>query len=229
MAARREDVDQIPRAELEMVMRYLANLNFPEEGRAEPIPADEVVAFTRRLKFRTDKYWPELWRPVDEGEPMEKIEERARLVVRKMRGYLRRFWREPDHRARDWYIHRAREYYQRHYVLPKTSAQRQETKNIALTSEEVRNAESWVNIESENLLDEPPVSNPIEKALYGLQERALIPSRRPLYCDNRNCARPYFLSEKKGTKFCSLECARPSLLASKRTYAKKSKKTRRTQ
>jgi hypothetical protein len=219
-------MDQIPKGELERLMHYLVNLSFPEEGKTEPIPAEEAVVFTRRLRARTDRYWPELWRPADENEPMEKIEERAEFVVRKMRGYLQRFWREPDQHARDWYIHRAREYYQRVFVLPQTSAIRQGAEN-ALTTDEVRNALYRVNVESENLMDEPPVKNPIEKALYGLQERALIASRRPLYCLNPNCAKPYFLSEKKGTKFCSPECARPSLLASKRKSAKKNR--RRTQ
>ncbi len=223
MTARREDGDQIPTGELERLMLYLVNLSFPEEGKTEPIPAEEVVGFNRRLRSRTDKYWPELWRPADANEPTEKIEERAGFVVRKMRAYLRRFWREPDQHARDWYIHRAREYYQRVFVLPQTSATRQRAED-ASTTEGVRTALYWVNVESENVMDEPPAKNPIEKALYGLQERALIASRRPLYCLNPNCTKPYFLSEKKGTKFCSLECARPSLLASKRKFAKKNRR-----
>ena len=214
MNARPRSPDQIPIGELERVLLYIVNLKFPYELWPEGIPESEQESFFRRLRERTSKYWPGLWVAANQGESAEQINERVQWVVRKMRTYLQRFWREPDPRARDWYIQRAREFYQKLFALPKTSSVRDEAEN-ARSMDELRNALYRVNIEAENLLDEPPLGNPIEDALYALQQRALIPSRRPLFCPNPRCAKPYFLSEKKGKKFCSTECALPALLASK--------------
>jgi len=197
---------------------YIVNLRTPHERRAAGgIPEEEQSDFLRRLRNRTEKYWPELWKPVNEGETTDKTNDRAFATVIRMRGYLRSFWKEPDEHARDWYIHRAREFYQRHFVLrDPTLRYRREVVDQASTAEEARDAMSWVNIEIERVLDEPPQHNLVEDALFELQQRALIPSKRPLYCQNADCERPYFLSEKKGTKFCSPDCSQAGIRASKR-------------
>jgi hypothetical protein len=204
MTARRESGNQIPIGELEQLMCYIANLRFPGE-----IGAEDSATFTRRLLQRTQKYWPELWQSIPD-EPTDP-EERARRLIKTIRRYLHLFWREPDERARDWYIYHARLFHHRLRIMP----------------EVLKHPESDRLPFSEVLLAQPPELTIFEKALFHLQQRALFPSKAPLYCPNPNCVRPYFLSEKRGTKFCSPECARPSLLASKRKFAKKNR--RRTQ
>jgi len=139
---------------------------------------------------------------------------------------LRRFWTASDRRAQDWHIHRAREYYQRHFVLSKTGNARQIARN-ARTTEQALDAAANLNRDVELLLDEPPQPNPFEDALFELQERALWRSKRPLYCQNGvNCERrnstrnyptgPYFLSAKVGMKYCSDDCSQEGRRASNR-------------
>jgi hypothetical protein len=242
MTARREEANQVLQpGVLLSVMKYLANVNFPSESKeyseaikengargTDPVygykgkilhqgsksELHEVVydpgdkpQFVMQLRERTQRYWPDLW----------KNELQACRVLKRIQVYLRRFWREQDQHARDWYIHRARHLVQRFRVqneLGDEFQQKLETVNDALR----------LNARIEELLDNPPIRIPFEEALYELQRRALIPSRRPLYCLNENCTQRYFLSEKKGTKFCSPECARPALLASKSNYARNRRK-----
>jgi|SRR5215472_6986267 len=231
MNARRRDTDQLLQPGVLLnLMQYLANLKFPSRllEHSENLEATryrgdtgpgllwgnkpevaEVIydprdkpEFVAQLRARTERYWPDLW----------SSEDRACQVLKRIQVYLQRFWREPDPRIRDWYIARARHLIQRFRVqneLGEEFQQKLETVNDALR----------LNDRIEEALDNPPVLIPFEEALYKLQKRALIPSRRPLYCPNHNCKKPYFLSDKKGKKFCSTECARPSLLESKRLYA----------
>jgi hypothetical protein len=217
MTARRVKADQIlgpvlEPGELLRLIIYLANLKFPSEVEAATeatMTETQKADFIKRLRERTQKYWSGLWTN----------EEQAYRVLERMQSLLRRFWGDQDGHARDWYIHRARHLVQRLRVQREMGDQFQQkfkTVNDVLKS----------NAKIEDLLDNPPVRVLFEDALYQLQRRAPIPSKRPLRCPN--CQR-YFLSEKKGTKFCSPECARPSLLASKRTYAKQGKRQRRTQ
>jgi hypothetical protein len=197
-------------SELMWLMTHIANLRTPNEW-----PERKLIDVYRDLRRWTEKYWPGLWKAVKENETDEETKSRALNVVVRMREYLRLFWREPDPRARDWYIHRAREYYQRHFVLPQSNDIR-ETFEKASTAEDARKWAGWLNIEIERLLDQPPQRNGIEDALFELQERARYSSKSPLYCKNPNCEKPFFLSEKKGTKFCSPKCSQAGIMASKR-------------
>jgi hypothetical protein len=71
----------------------------------------------------------------------------------------------------------------------------------------------------------PEAPSPIHAAFfYFRQNRDKI-----LYCPNPACSAPYFFRTKKGQKFCSPECAKPSIGASKRRWwADNKSKTRRT-
>ena len=223
MTARREEGDQLL-VRLEEMLVSIANLP-DEEFPIGPDTGSEhrrTYRPTGRPRAITEKYWPELWQDVPHQK--RSTDDRARSVIFKMRTYLRKFWGANDPYARDWYIHRAREYYQRLLVLPKTSERRKEAEQ-ASTAEDARSAMSWLSMEIERILDEPPARNLIENALYHLQKRATKPSLAPRICQNDFCEQEkYFLSKKKGQKYCTLECARPSLLASKRkSYHKKEK------
>jgi hypothetical protein len=205
----REAVDQIPKKELEKLMLYIVNLRFPGDDDCSWATLDDQKEFFRRLREKTQRYWPTLWKPVANQNISD--DERVHFVTRKMRAYLRLFWEASgagNKHARDWYIHRAREYYYRLEILPRILEEK----------------ESWRKIASENLLDVPPKLNPIERALYHLQEeRAAHPSKAPRVCLADDCEEPYFLSKDKGQKFCSLDCRRPSTLASKRNWANRNK------
>lgn len=225
MATHSRDRDQLLAPDVLLrLMTYLANLVFPagwketteqlveNRARGTYLPADgspgrglfggnkpelnEVVydpgekpQFVTQLRECTQRYWPELWNN----------EVQACRLLKQIQTYLRRFWREPDQHARDWYIHRARNVVQRFRVQHELGDEFHrplETVNDALR----------LNARIEELLDDPPVRIPFEEALYELQRRVVKRSKRPLYCPNDSCKRRYFLSEKKGTKYCSSEC-----------------------
>ena len=209
MSIRRAEVNHIPKAELERLMLNIANLRFPgDDDFGWAATSRDRKQFTERLREETVKYWPRLWMPIENQKLSP--QDRALEVVRQMRMYLRLFWKasgSDNEHSRDWYIHRAREYYYRLQIAAK------------VWSEE----ESQRDLVSQQLLDTPPVRNPIETALYHLQKRAAKPSTSPRVCPNDDCERPYFLANKKGQKFCSLDCRRPSTLSSKRNYANKNK------
>jgi hypothetical protein len=125
-----------------------------------------------------------LWQPIENQNSA--VEERAWEIALRLRKYLRLFWEDSNDRARDWYIHRAREYHYRLRILP----------NLLKFDEPMR------PIAAEGLLDHPPQRNPVETALYELQKRAMKPSLSPRVCPHDECEYPYFLSTEKGQKFC---------------------------
>jgi hypothetical protein len=189
------------------VLTYIANLELPD-ARGKGFGGPELDSFLDRVKLKTERFWPELWQSEPDQVP-------PHVALRRMQKYLQRFWLARDGRERDWHIHRAREYCQRHRIM-------RETRNLSMrwrkaqTISELNDIALDIDIKTEDLLDEVPPRMSMEDALFDLQRRARIPSRRPLYCPDCTQKKPYFLSEKKGTKYCSPECAQAGLLASKR-------------
>jgi hypothetical protein len=181
-------------------------------------------------KAATKELWPELWSC---SEPLE--------VLRYMRRLLQKFWSADNQRARDWYIHRAREYYQRVFILPKTSSRRNERDDAeeqcrsASTKEEFAQAVSrlssayeWLNIEAESLLDDPPQSSRFEDALFKLQKRSQIPEQAPARCKNPKCPHPYFLKTDKQRKYWAQSCYHQFKLAKgRKDWHNKYKKNRK--
>jgi hypothetical protein len=68
--------------------------------------------------------------------------------------------------------------------------------------------------EYNRFLDPPTFALPLEALVYYFRRN----SERALHCPNPECPAPYFFSTKKGQKYCSPECARPSQLESKRRW-----------
>src|SRR5215510_14803451 len=63
--------------------------------------------------------------------------------------------------------------------------------------------------------DKPPaIITPGEAAIFHLRHNR----DRALHCPNPACPAPYFFRIKKGQKFCSRECAKPSQCESKRLW-----------
>lgn len=173
-----------------------------------PINSREMEVFLTRAKMKTERFWPELWNQEVDQIPPE-------LALRQMRSYLRGFWRSSDERDRDWLIHRAREFCQTHRVL-------RETRELSLrwraaqTIDELNSLAFDIQVKTKEILDAVPPHSEIEDALFELQKKARIPSKRPLYCPDCTQGKPYFLSARKGQKYCSPECAETAIRASKR-------------
>jgi hypothetical protein len=191
------------------VMRRLVNIKFPDQ-------ADQLPDFKRRLREQTEKYWPGLWTN----------EEQAWRVLQRIQRLLRLFWEKND----DWYIYRARFVVQRWRVQ---HAMGDAFYRPLRTANDVHEMNERLDLE----LDNPPDRRFLfEDGLHQLQELAKIPSKRPLCCANANCGRPpyesgqkYFLSERKGTKYCSEKCSwsgsRTSKLKSWNAHKKEWRKT----
>jgi hypothetical protein len=226
---------------LEMLKR-IANFRFPDQVRAEKLTADEWVEkrykelearerrepsipnldgcipqtaqhkFTIEARNATKNFWPELWE--DEGQALE--------VLRQMRILLRAFWKAADKRSRGWYIHQARAYHRRFMIQRERKAELQQVQNELLTADGKDQRErafaslSWLYAEFDQMLFAAPAENPIERALFKLQERAEKPSMAPRVCNNPECPRPYFFANKKSRRYCSPECAHEGAKASKR-------------
>jgi hypothetical protein len=216
---RRSNKDHLLAGALE-TLRYIVNLKFPYESnhdfaadveRAPWLPAgkDSDPVFLNRVRHRTQKYWPELW-TTESSPPPE-------LTLHKMRTYLRRFWLAQNDRERDWHVHRAREFYQDSRIRHATQGV-SERISSAQSIDELRDRYLDWNQKREDILDEPPPLSHFEDALFEMQERARFPSTRPLKCANciqKPPSGPFFLSDKKGTKFCSPECSIASQRRSK--------------
>jgi hypothetical protein len=194
--------------EREALMLYLANMGSPYRGwgGSEPIgwTDEEYRQFTKRLRDQTEKHWPELWQhlPGEEGRGTS-VEERAWHFALRIQEYLRNFWRADNEYDRDWHIHRAREY---HYSLE-------------IVPELLKSEEALRPAKQKFMLDQPPGRSPIAKALYELQKRAQKPALSPRICPNE-CENRFFLSTKKGQKFCP-DCRRAE--AQNRSRSKRSK------
>ena len=167
-------------------MVYLVNRR---SWRDEDWKREQWKEQTRHLRDATEKLWPELWRKA-EGQQTD-LETRVWEIALCMREYLRKFWSAPSPRERDWYIHRAREYWYKLYIQP----------------ELLKSDAGARPIRAEYLLDQPPPFSPIEKALYELQVRAAKPKLAPRVCPTSECERRYFLSTEKGQKYCP-DCRR---------------------
>src|SRR5204863_5937949 len=130
----------------ERLLTSLANAEMPNPH----LPHSDVKQ-QARLRAQTQQYWPDLWERWGE-EPKEITTERAFEILRKVRRYLQQFWKTQDPHERDWYIHRAREWYSRARVHGNPNVQQFRQEEAAATAvEDARNASSWLNITIEEL------------------------------------------------------------------------------
>lgn len=133
-----------------------------------------------------------------------------------MQRYLRKAWDAPNLRQFDWCAWSAQSCYFTELRLHETSP---ETPG-ALTSPDLLFI----------FEEEPPETiTPVEGALFYFRHSRDKALHSPMRCPNPTCPTPYFFSSKKGQKFCSPECAKPSIGESKRRWwADNKSKTRRT-
>jgi hypothetical protein len=118
--------------------------------------------------------------------------------------YLRSAWDAADLRRFEWFTWKAQGEYEweaaraKHNVTP-ASMKSTDLEDIAAI------------LESE---EPPSVVTPVEAALFHLRHNR----DRALHCPNPECPAPYFFQTKKGQKFCSPECAKPTQRAAKRKW-----------
>jgi hypothetical protein len=218
----RDRQDQLPGGvsvkAAEALLTSLVNADMPDDS---PSFVPEVTLQTK-LRAQTQKYWPDLWERHGE-ETEEHTAKRATEILARVRRYLRSFWKTQDPYERDWHIHRAREWYWRARVQHDPNVARSWDRWASATSaQDARNEAGLLNIVTEMVLDQPPRRTAFESSLFHLQSVA----SKTRFCPNSQCHAPYFIAVKKGQKFCSSECARPTLLASKRRYWDKKRRTK---
>jgi hypothetical protein len=130
---------------------------------------------------------------------------------------LARAWESEDLRHFEWYTWKAQMEYEyqaasaRHNAIEPELTMENRLKAIAALTES----------------SEPPETiTPVEAAIFYLRGNR----KRALHCPNSDCPAPYFFASKKGQKYCSPECAKPSQREAKRRWwaenrAKKAPKT----
>lgn len=127
-------------------------------------------------------------------------------------------WESANLRHFEWYTWKA----QMEYEFQAASA-RHNLIEPGITAENRQDAIAAVTESSEP----PAIITPVEAAIFYLRRN----HKRALCCPNPDCPAPYFFASKKGQKYCSPECAKPSQRESKRRWwdenrAKKVPKTR---
>jgi len=118
---------------------------------------------------------------------------------------LARAWEATELRRFEWYTWKAQMQYEYEAAIAKHNVTHLEVDEVNLPGFTAALIES----------DEPPtIVTPVEAAIFHLRHNR----RRALCCPNPDCPAPYFLASKKGQKFCSPECAKPSQRESKRRW-----------
>jgi hypothetical protein len=127
---------------------------------------------------------------------------------------LRSAWDAPDQRTCDWYTWRAQHEYEYEAASVKyglVEMERKEDGAIVWSKTEDRDKMERAIHET----DEPPaVITAVEAISFYLRHNR----NNALHCPNPTCPAPYFFRSKKSQKFCSPECAKPSLRESKRAW-----------
>lgn len=121
--------------------------------------------------------------------------------------YLRDAWDAPDMRRFEWYTLKAQNEYE--YEAACASTDVTPSHVMPRPGDEAKFKAAITKS------DEPPsIVTPVEAAIFHLRRNR----KRALHCPNSECPAPYFFSTKKGQKFCSLACAKPSQRAAKRRW-----------
>ncbi|HEX3740050.1 MAG TPA: hypothetical protein VHV29_10025 [Terriglobales bacterium] len=133
--------------------------------------------------------------------------------------YLRKAWDSAnDLRRFEWYTWEAQHEHQMRMIQSaQTFVQSRSSYEAALAAEALRDRSILADHDGP-----PSIITPVEAAIFYLRQNRKL----ALHCPNPDCQAPYFFRRKKGQKFCSTECAKPSQKESKRIWwaNKRSKK-----
>jgi hypothetical protein len=123
---------------------------------------------------------------------------------------LARAWESPNLRHFEWYTWKAQMDYEYQAASARNKLLEPLEAGDRISSEKVPRAIATV-LET----GEPPETiTPVEAAIFYLRQNR----KRALHCPNPDCPAPYFFASKKGQKYCSSECAKPSQRESKRRW-----------
>ena len=136
---------------------------------------------------------------------------------------LARAWESSNLRHFEWYTWKAQMEYEYQAASARNNLLEPLEEGDRISSEKVPRAIATV-LETG---DPPETITPVEAAIFYLRQNY----KRALRCPNPDCPAPYFFTAKKGQKYCSPECAKPSQRESKRRWwaenrAKRVPKTR---
>jgi hypothetical protein len=116
-------------------------------------------------------------------------------------GFLRAAWNTSDVRTREWYLFRLRD-----------GANKILRRRRMSSDEWLQDRLSEARVDSE--ANAPPPLHLIECAVVYFQRNA----PRARRCANAECVTPLFFAAKRNTRYCSVQCGRPSKLGSKRKW-----------
>lgn len=149
--------------------------------------------------------YPEVFILEKDGQQLKKAwEKQTYRILQTGQKVLKKVWRSPDTRRRDWYLFVLRGLYQDSCVRV---ADPLHDKFIAMSR-------------TNDLIKGPPIVTPVEAALTYLQTHLAY---RMLICANSTCPAPFFFKTKKVQKYCSPECADPARRESKRRWWNKNR------
>lgn len=124
---------------------------------------------------------------------------------------LRRAWKSPDQRSRDWYLFSLR---RGHALVGRSHSPAWAIEEALQTPLETLTA-NLADKDFDPLLSPPPRITPFEAALFYLQTRIGDLAK---YCANADCNTPYFIADKRSRIFCSEKCAGSGTRESKRRW-----------
>lgn len=129
------------------------------------------------------------------------------LTILEVRDLLVAAWSSPDPRSRDWYIYKIRDkFHHGRVVLPKVLGRWKES----------RTGERQVVTTDADYLEDnaPPPLTPFEEVMFRFQMIA----HKVRCCANPECPARYFLTTKKGQRYCSSLCSAPAQKEAKRRW-----------
>jgi hypothetical protein len=124
-------------------------------------------------------------------------------MATQMQRYLRKTWDAPNLRTFDWCSWSAQGFYFTELMF-------YEGRDLPHKKEDLVYPDLLFVIQ-----EEPPAKvTPVEAAIFHLRHSR----NRALHCPNQDCPAPYFFASKKGQKYCSAECAKPTQREAKRRW-----------
>ena len=153
---------------------------------------------------RLERKYPEIFSGFP-GFPEKNIADRD-VTIMDIRDLLRKTWESSDRRSREWYLYKLSDHYHQSRVI-KPELRRDWLQN-GETSLGLFTHERWLKDQ------QPPPLTPFEHALFHL--RVII--ERARRCANSECPAPYFLTKKKGQRYCSSKCSAPAQREQKRRW-----------
>jgi hypothetical protein len=163
------------------------------------LPGPEI---NKAVRLILDRYPQFFLKPPEGVDPITA----GWLDIDRVQQWLRLAWlADPKSRERSWYIFRARMANFNNRVLAEGRIRLATRKDGTVDGKLLTDLVHGLYTPENQALDEqmPPLSDPMEQALYYFQLHATHAKR----CTNLTCPAPYFFATRKGQEACSPDCA----------------------